>query len=157
MSGMMVGRIGVGRGLVVVALLAYLGLVLVLTLAAFPQNHPAPNLVPFRSMARDIHEQGVHFLVNFIGNLGVFAPFGGLLPVVRRGTTVRQVAFWGLLLSAGIELIQYDSGRRVADVDDVMLNVAGGLIGYGVFWILSVLKHRTTQPTGTRSAWETGH
>ena len=131
------------KGMVVVALVAYLGLVLFLTLVAFPQNHPTPNLVPFRSMARDIREHGVHLLVNFLGNLGVFAPFGVLLPLVRRGpTTAWQVACWGFLLSAGIELVQYDSGRRVCDVDDVLLNTAGGLLGFAAFRMMRVVTAR---------------
>jgi glycopeptide antibiotics resistance protein len=123
------GRVMVGGGLAL-----YLALVLVLTLLVLPQDHPAPNLVPFRSMSRDLKEQGVHLVVNFVGNLGVFAPFGALLPLALRGkTTAGQVAWWGFLLSAGIELAQFASGRRVADVDDVLLNVAGGLLGFAAF------------------------
>jgi glycopeptide antibiotics resistance protein len=124
----------VGRKLATAGLALYLALVLGLTLLAFPQDHPPPNWVPLRTMARDLHEQGLPFLVNFLGNLGVFLPFGMLLPVVRREkTTAGQVARWGFVLSAGIELAQYVSGRRVADVDDVLLNVAGGLLGYALF------------------------
>lgn len=134
-----------GRRALAGGLVAYLGLVLVLTLVAFPQHHPTPNLVPFRSIARDVHDQGVHFLVNFLGNLGVFAPFGAFLPLVRRRpTTAIQVALWGFFLSAGIELIQYNSGRRVADVDDVLLNVAGGLLGYVLFRMVQGLRNIAT-------------
>ena len=35
-----------------------------------------------------------------------------------------------LCLSAMIEVGQYVSGRRVADVDDLILNTLGGLLGY---------------------------
>ncbi len=38
---------------------------------------------------------------------------------------------WGLGVSLLIEVLQGISGRRVADVDDVILNTLGGLMGYG--------------------------
>jgi glycopeptide antibiotics resistance protein len=143
----------VGRKLTTAGLALYLVVVLGLTLLAFPQDHPTPNLVPLRSMARDLQGQGYHFVINFLGNLGVFAPFGMLLPIVRRGkTTAGQVAWWGFLLSVGIELAQYGSGRRVADVDDVLLNVAGGLLGYAVCRIgaeaARLVRKRTSQWIG---------
>jgi len=143
----------IGRKLAAAGLAVYLVLVLGLTLLAFPQDHPSPNLVPLRSMIRDLQGQGYPFVVNFLGNLGVFAPFGILLPVVRRGkTTAGQVARWGFLLSAGIELAQYGSGRRVADVDDVLLNVAGGLLGYVAVRVAAevarLARKRTSQAIG---------
>ena len=106
---------------------------LVLTLLLYPQRHPAPNLIPFRSIARDSRIGSDEFTINFIGNLVAFVPLGWLLPWLRPGrTSLRTTIVTAALLSASIEVAQYVSGRRVADVDDVILNASGAAIGYAI-------------------------
>jgi glycopeptide antibiotics resistance protein len=58
----------------------------------------------------------------------------GLIPplILRRRITPRQVALFSLTLSLMIEVPQFLTGRRVADVDDLILNTAGGLLGYAM-------------------------
>jgi glycopeptide antibiotics resistance protein len=119
-----------------VLLACYLALLLTLTLVLFraPEVGVEPNLAPFRSIARDWHAGGRNFLVNIVGNVVAFLPLGFLLPLVlRRPTRAWQVALMAAALSATIEALQFASGRRTADVDDVLLNVMGGLAGY-VAW-----------------------
>ena len=111
----------------------YTAFLLVLTLVLFPGDHPGPNLVPFQSIAHDWQTGGRDFVVNFLGNVVAFIPFGVLIPLTRR----RPTSWWVVLLvcvalSAAIEAMQFASGRRVADVDDVLLNGIGGLVGYGI-------------------------
>ena len=90
--------------------------------------------MPFRSIAYDLRKGGRDLQVNFLGNIVAFMPLGILIPLNRlRPTTAWHVATWSALLSAGIEVVQYVSGRRVADVDDVLLNTCGGLIGYAFY------------------------
>lgn len=116
-----------------VVLAAYLGLIAWLTLVMFAGNSPDPNLVPFRSMVHDWTVGGRDLLVNFVCNIGVFAPIGLLLPLSsRRPIRGREVVATGFALSVTIEVLQYLSGRRVADVDDVILNTAGALLGYAL-------------------------
>lgn len=117
-----------------VLLAAWLLLFLDMTLRWFPDNHPPVNLTPFRSIRHDWNEGGRHFWVNFFGNIAYFVPAGALLPLVRsRPTSARQVALAAFALSGAVELAQYASGRRVCDVDDVLLNVSGALLGYALF------------------------
>ncbi len=102
-----------------------------LTLFQFPTGHPRPNLIPLRSIVGDWRTGGWIFVVNFLGNIVAFLPIGVLLSVARPGrTTVWHAASFSLLLSAIIESGQYISGHRVADVDDLILNTLGGLLGY---------------------------
>ena len=76
-------------------------------------------------------------MVNFLGNLAAFVPMGWLLlGLLGRRRLALRVAGLSLVLSLIIEVLQGLSGRRVADVDDVILNTAGGLIGYG-FWVVA--------------------
>src|SRR6476661_10898815 len=69
---------------------------------------------------------------NARGNFILFVPLGILLPLVWR-----RLRFWNGLLAAlaisvGIELTQYLTrpwSNRLADVNDVILNVAGACLG----------------------------
>lgn len=121
------------RAIASASLVAYVGLILALTLLMFPNDHPTANLVPFRSMANDWKIGGREFLINFLGNIAAFVPIGRLIPAARRRPTrARDVAIACLALSGSIEILQYLFARRVADVDDVILNVLGGLVGFAL-------------------------
>ncbi len=97
----------------------------------FPATHPAPNWVPFRSIIRDWRNGGWEFLVNFVGNLVAFLPMGLFPPLIRvRRTALWQAALFSLSISLAIEAGQFISGRRVPDVDDLILNTLGGALGY---------------------------
>jgi glycopeptide antibiotics resistance protein len=112
---------------------AWVVILLDLTLHEFPRTHPPVNLTPFRSIRDDWFAGGWRFWVNLVGNLVAFVPAGVLLPRVRsRPTSALRVAVFALALSTSIELAQYASGRRILDVDDVLLNVTGALLGYAL-------------------------
>jgi glycopeptide antibiotics resistance protein len=103
--------------------------------------HPLPgqvvddNLVPFHTLAIYLNNLGSDFwLRNLLGNLALLLPLGLLgpiaLPTLGRWWRIALVA---LLYSVAIELIQLAVPDRSADIDDVLVNVAGALIGYLVF------------------------
>jgi glycopeptide antibiotics resistance protein len=76
---------------------------------------------------------------NARGNLALFVPLGILLPLVWR-----RLRFWNGLLAAlaisvGIELAQYLTrpwSNRLADVNDVILNVVGAALGLALVALL---------------------
>lgn len=74
-----------------------------------------------------------------VGNLLAFMPLGILLPIARRRSSWIFVIAVGLALSVAIELgqlglsIYLGLGYRSADVDDVILNVAGTTSGLAIF------------------------
>jgi glycopeptide antibiotics resistance protein len=112
----------------------YIIFLLDIALFRFPATNPEPNRVPFRSMIRDWRNGGLGFVVNFVGNLVAFLPMGLLPRLIRlRRTSLWQVALFSLSISFAIEAGQYVSGRRVADVDDLILNTVGGVLGYLAF------------------------
>ncbi len=114
-----------------ILLIAYLIFLLDIALLRFPTDRPSVNLIPFRSMANDWHTGGWPFVVNFVGNIVAFVPLGLLPPLVRkRPTALWQVALFSLAISLSIEGGQLVSGRRVTDVDDLILNTLGGALGY---------------------------
>lgn len=124
-------------------LAGYLALLLDLTLVQGSSPGAPANLVPFRTIAHYLRVGGWGMVVNFWGNLAAFAPLGVFVPVLaRRERSAWRVAWLGLMLSGAIETLQFLSGRRVADVDDVLLNVLGALIGFGVWLAWTRSTHR---------------
>jgi len=77
---------------------------------------------------------------NLVGNVVVFIPFGLLFPgVFKRGRN-----FWIMLLNVlvfviGIEVFQLFSAFGAFDVDDIMLNCLGAVVGYLLYLLC---KHR---------------
>jgi len=93
------------------------------------------NLVLFREIKRFFiyrKEVGLEgFLVNMVGNVAAFMPFGFCLPMIslkRRGFF--SVLFWSFSLSLTIETIQLLYQIGSFDVDDILLNTIGGVLGY---------------------------
>ena len=81
---------------------------------------------------------------NAQGNVALFFPLGILIPLVWR-----RVRFWkGLLIaiavSISIELVQYMSSAlgsyRAVDVNDVILNVFGALMGLALVSLLRLVR-----------------
>lgn len=77
---------------------------------------------------------------NLLGNLLGFIPFGMLLPLAipwfRRFLPMLSAM---VLLSFGFETVQLLSGLGIFDVDDLLLNTTGALLGYILFWIVRLL------------------
>jgi glycopeptide antibiotics resistance protein len=65
-------------------------------------------------------------MLNIVGNLALFAPFGALFWTLTRRLVLTMVV--GCALSVLIEVAQLGLGRST-DVDDVILNVVGTLLG----------------------------
>ena len=98
------------------------------------------NLVPFRTMEHDFRKGGWEFLVNFVGNIVATLPVGWLLPgLIGRKCNAVRVGLTAFAISLAIEVTQGLTRWRVADVDDVILNTLGGLVGYASyrlsFWV----------------------
>lgn len=71
---------------------------------------------------------------NLFGNVIAFIPFGFLLPFVQKESRRWWVMFLdSFVLVACIELFQLFTAFGVFDVDDILLNCAGAMIGYGIF------------------------
>ena len=109
-------------------------------------DHPYQpmNLVPFI----DVSLGRGDFFRQVCLNVVMTMPFGFLFPLTRgKRTQFGAALFFCFLMSLGIELLQpfFD---RSSDVTDLITNVIGGALGYGLyavfkpvtFWILDRLK-----------------
>ena len=103
------------------------------------------NLVPFMEIKRFLRLMDGEWKwtawFNLVGNILCFIPFGMFLPAVCRWartfvrTTILTVTF-----SMMIETIQLYLKIGIFDVDDLMLNTIGGIIGYCIYKIVQRLR-----------------
>lgn len=71
----------------------------------------------------------------FIENIILFVPFGILFPMVFKKWIRWFTIPAGALISAGIEYTQLVTGRGYCQIDDLVTNTAGAVIGFLIFWI----------------------
>lgn len=95
------------------------------------------NFIPFRTIKSYIKYSGLfHCLVNILGNVIIFIPIGLLLPIIlNRYKSFFKIIIISFSISIIIEFIQFFIGRSV-DIDDIILNTIGGLLGYIVYTLL---------------------
>jgi len=148
-----------GRELLLLVFVVYLSGLAAATLEPNRNSHVAvaatdglelrPNLASLTctsaSVAADSRAHGF-CMRNARGNFALFVPLGLMLPLVGR-----RLRFWTALqiaaaVSIGIELAQYLSrpwSNRLADVNDVILNVLGACLGLLIVTLLRIRPGRT--------------
>ena len=72
-----------------------------------------------------------HAFVNLAGNVIMFVPLGVFLPVIWK----RLRSFWWFLLTSAslillVEVLQYVTGLGSCDIDDLILNLPGTMLGW---------------------------
>ena len=81
--------------------------------------------------------------VNLIGNTAMFIPVGIIWPsVFRKLDTHRKVIAAGVGFSLFIEILQLPFYDRVTDIDDLILNSLGFLLGYGIFLLVKKMRKK---------------
>ncbi len=75
------------------------------------------------------------FIRNIVGNILMFIPFGFFTSYYLKLDKKRIIFYITLIVSVIIELIQLKIGRAF-DVDDIILNVVGSLLGYFMYRIM---------------------
>lgn len=92
--------------------------------------HPNINVIPFAD----------GFSLSFVLNIFLFLPLGFLCPLIsRRYQSVKNIFFTGLGLSFTIETVQLFTLYRATDIDDLITNTVGALVGYGCFKLIHKL------------------
>lgn len=96
------------------------------------------NLTPFVWL-KETYVMGWDSMIEqILLNIAMFVPLGFLLPAVFAGA---RKWYKTLLLVAGvslfIETVQYFIGRS-SDIDDLIMNTLGGILGYALFALLNL-------------------
>lgn len=93
--------------------------------------NPNINLIPFSD----------GFSFSFILNILLFIPLGFFCPAISRTYERAKVTFFiGLGLSSFIEISQLFTLHRATDINDVLTNIAGTMIGYLCFRMITKLR-----------------
>ena len=92
------------------------------------------NVTLFRELTR--YQIGSRlFYRNIVGNILMFIPFGFFTSYYLKLDKKRIIFYLTLIVSVVIELIQLKIGRAF-DVDDIILNMIGSLIGYFMYRLM---------------------
>ena len=117
----------------------YLILLLVIL---FRTVHPVRslNLVPFHSifeyLAGDNQLLHSFALINLAGNIVIFVPLGVYLTMFGGSKSIGKNLLYVLGFSSLVEIIQYTFKLGIGDIDDIILNCLGGLLGILLYKIL---------------------
>ncbi len=139
-------------------LLMYVNLAVILRFVFFPRarinGHVQPlifdvsrlyplriNLIPYKNLFVYLNLRDT--LWNVAGNVLLFVPTGILLPLVcSRHKKWYQVIFHGALISLTIEILQLPFYDRATDIDDLILNTAGVILGYLIYTVIKIFRQR---------------
>lgn len=98
------------------------------------------NFIPFKEILRYSIGSKI-FFKNVIGNMIMFIPYGFFVAYFLKLEKLKTSIFMTLITSITIEVTQLIIGR-VFDVDDIMLNLLGGIIGFGIYYLISKIKSK---------------
>ncbi len=104
------------------------------------------NLLPFHTIQEYINGSNPNVdewesvsLLNIMANILLFSPMGFFLSLfLNKKSLFIRVLMIGFLITCSIEVIQFFIGRST-DIDDVILNTIGIMIGYWMFLLCSLV------------------
>jgi glycopeptide antibiotics resistance protein len=102
------------------------------------------NLVPGETLLRLDRRDGADTVKNVVGNVVLFGPLG-FFSQLAFGWRVRTVAVAACLVSTAVETAQLALGDRWVDIDDVILNTTGAVLGASAAVLGSRLMQRTAR------------
>lgn len=98
------------------------------------------NFIPFKEMFRYDFGSAM-FYKNVVGNMLMFIPYGFFASYFLKLKKPWLILGLTFLVSITIETTQLLIGR-VFDIDDIVLNVIGGLLGFTIFYIVDRVKNK---------------
>jgi glycopeptide antibiotics resistance protein len=105
------------------------------------------NLVPFLEIRRFWENRevlgNVSVFINLAGNVLAFVPYGFFLPMMGRyARGFFRMALFTFEFSLLVEVIQLVSRVGSFDVDDLILNTLGGILGYLLFTLCNHMRRK---------------
>jgi glycopeptide antibiotics resistance protein len=124
--------------------LFYFSVIFIYSLTLFPfpfyayphMERGGMNLTPFATICGLLtHLNYIVALRNIVGNILLFMPLGFSIPLRFKVNKFWKVMLLGFFISFLVEVIQLFTSIRSFDVDDLILNTLGAIIGF-VFYRL---------------------
>lgn len=99
------------------------------------------NFIPFATILTYLmnmdHYNFSTWFNNLLNNILAFIPLGFLIPMLfPQLTGKRKILLISFFTSLTIDSLQLTTDLGVFDVDDILLNMAGGLLGYSLYFYL---------------------
>ena len=93
------------------------------------------NFILFKTISDYLQIPSIHHITNLLGNIVIFIPFGAFILLLskNKGMSFICVLACSLGLSLCMECLQVVFSIGSFDVDDLVLNTSGGMLGYGAF------------------------
>jgi len=91
---------------------------------------------PFQEIRRGL-QGGPWVFFMLLGNIGMFLPLGFFPALLWRKIHLWKISLLGVLTSGTIECVQFFIGRST-DIDDIILNTVGTVLGYVILKGLSL-------------------
>lgn len=103
-------------------------------------NWSTNNFIPLREIFR--YNIGSRlFFKNVLGNMIMFLPFGFFVSYYLKNDKAFSTVVLTVIASVSIEVVQMMIGR-VFDVDDILLNLLGGIAGFYLYYLLDRIGNR---------------
>lgn len=130
----------------------------------FAGSHTGPgNLIPLTTIVPLLLGRGNHLIdmVNLIGNIIPFMPIGLLAPLAFQSISWQKMLVLGVVTGLTFEVMEVLFRVGIFDIDDVILNGLGVMVGFGLLVMLTnVIRqaslYRRSRPNTAEQADSTG-
>lgn len=114
-----------------ILILYTIALLVLLFIRTDNQSYHSINLIPFSTIEFYLSGKvnGLISFYNLSANVGLFIPYGILIMNLYKKFSFKHI-FLPLLMISLIEIIQFITDRGSMDIDDLILNFLGFLLGY---------------------------
>lgn len=121
----------------------------ILLFGRHPSYYRMINLVPFKTVVKyagyliDGGYMFRHAVINLFGNIGMFIPLGFFLSAIwgKLRRFLPHLLTTAVIIVA-VEILQILTYTGTADIDDLILNVVGSALGFGLYKVYEVIKNR---------------
>ena len=97
------------------------------------------NIMPFSEITRYTFGSNL-FMLNVIGNILIFIPFGFFVSEYIKPKKIFSPLIIAIIVSVCVEFVQLHIGRSF-DIDDIILNLVGSIIGYLIYAFLNKIRN----------------
>ena len=127
-------KMNVGKEIIMLTFIVYILCLFQIVTSQDVSGVHGINLTLFKELTR--YQFGSRlFIRNILGNILMFIPFGFFTSYFLKLDKKRIIVYLTLVVSVVIELIQLKIGRAF-DVDDIILNMVGSLLGYFLYRLM---------------------
>ena len=96
---------------------------------------PFQNIIQY--ISESDHYNPMIIVHNLLGNAVLLLPLGLLLPFLsKRFKNFTNLVTLAFVASLSVEIVQFVLQIGMADIDDVILNTFGAMIGYSIYLLI---------------------